>query len=546
MNLAIQSPSDHMAISRMFGHVNPNTYSPMEYARTLAPVIENRLRTGPIGIANSQLDPHNNGVRLTLVCERTFLVRPQQGADANTVLHESGQPAQSDFNAFIGSLFESAEKLTDVTLVDAIGNTHTLKRSDIPSRKQSLAEDGPLDLSPLTEGGLSPFESAPHGGANPACRIAEAKITDDGMMWTFGVQGDTAAEASKLAKVRPTKAVPSVNAAQNRMVWFDVDEEDKETARKVLSRELGKAGFTVEALTEAAIRPRDIQDAIELLKHNGFDRPITAMHKGPNFWRIGASGRGDAEQAKADLMSDRIARQVEVFENGGVTFFVLINGPAQGNRWQVVGELSERSCVDDDDDTNENAATAAAMKRNHNIEQTVAGAFAKKGQQTESLAEDVAAFIGERADFIGAAERLLSDSEADPKQRNQEGLGYRAYLRQVITKKDPGYLTKSEDQEIKAGALRARQDVIDLAGTMQAESQEPLNEVMSLTPAYGRDYQSKAAVLADFNDNKDFIIADIMSRWDGKPANKSDLQAAGEKMVNIRYDNLRKVAVVKL
>ena len=28
---------------------------------------------------------------------------------------------------------------------------------------------------------------------------------------------------------------------------------------------------------------------------------------------------------------------------------------------------------------------------------------------------------------------------------------------------------------------------------------------MILTPAYGRDYKSKAALLADFNANKDFI-----------------------------------------
>jgi len=46
---------------------------------------------------------------------------------------------------------------------------------------------------------------------------------------------------------------------------------------------------------------------------------------------------------------------------------------------------------------------------------------------------------------------------------------------------------------------------------------------MTLTPAYGRDYKSKKAVLADWEAGKDFIIADIMSKWDGKPANKSDL-----------------------
>ena len=69
---------------------------------------------------------------------------------------------------------------------------------------------------------------------------------------------------------------------------------------------------------------------------------------------------------------------------------------------------------------------------------------------------------------------------------------------------------------------------------------------MTLTPAYGRDYKSKAAALADFEAGKDFIIADIASRWSGKPANKQDLQAAGETRVMLRYDQLRKVAEVKL
>jgi len=68
---------------------------------------------------------------------------------------------------------------------------------------------------------------------------------------------------------------------------------------------------------------------------------------------------------------------------------------------------------------------------------------------------------------------------------------------------------------------------------------------MTLTPAYGRDYKSKAAVLAAWNANKDFIIADVFSRWSGKPANKSDLAAAGEVGIIIRYDNLRKVVAVK-
>ncbi len=66
---------------------------------------------------------------------------------------------------------------------------------------------------------------------------------------------------------------------------------------------------------------------------------------------------------------------------------------------------------------------------------------------------------------------------------------------------------------------------------------------MTLTPAYGRDYKSKAAALADFDDNTDFIINDAFSPWDGKPVNKAQL--SGQK-VTIRYSNLKKVFVVQV
>jgi hypothetical protein len=67
---------------------------------------------------------------------------------------------------------------------------------------------------------------------------------------------------------------------------------------------------------------------------------------------------------------------------------------------------------------------------------------------------------------------------------------------------------------------------------------------MTLTPAYGRDYKSKKAVLEDFNSDKDFIINDFTSRWDGKPVNKAQLLEEGVHQVNIRYQRLTKVCVV--
>lgn len=69
---------------------------------------------------------------------------------------------------------------------------------------------------------------------------------------------------------------------------------------------------------------------------------------------------------------------------------------------------------------------------------------------------------------------------------------------------------------------------------------------MTLTPAYGRDYKSKAAAEKDFRDGKDFIINDMFHQHDGKPCNINDLKKAGCKTVNIRYKGLRQATVIKV
>lgn len=68
---------------------------------------------------------------------------------------------------------------------------------------------------------------------------------------------------------------------------------------------------------------------------------------------------------------------------------------------------------------------------------------------------------------------------------------------------------------------------------------------MNLTPAYGRDYGSRAAILADLKSGKDFIIADMSSPYNGKPINNVGLVNVGRD-VTVRYSNLRKVAVFKV
>ncbi len=67
---------------------------------------------------------------------------------------------------------------------------------------------------------------------------------------------------------------------------------------------------------------------------------------------------------------------------------------------------------------------------------------------------------------------------------------------------------------------------------------------MTLTPAYGRDYKSAKAAKADYNADKDFVINDVSSPWDGSYVNKSQLKDQGNRPINIRFNQLRKVTVI--
>ena len=69
-----------------------------------------------------------------------------------------------------------------------------------------------------------------------------------------------------------------------------------------------------------------------------------------------------------------------------------------------------------------------------------------------------------------------------------------------------------------------------------------------LTPAYGRDYKSKAAVLIDWDKNLDFIINDIFNKWDGKPCNKQDInncRLSTSRIFKFRYARNTKVFIHK-
>ncbi len=68
--------------------------------------------------------------------------------------------------------------------------------------------------------------------------------------------------------------------------------------------------------------------------------------------------------------------------------------------------------------------------------------------------------------------------------------------------------------------------------------------MMTLTPAYGRDYKTADAAKTSWYRGDDWIIADISSRWSGKPVNRSQLLESGEDVtVKLRYADLKKVCV---
>lgn len=69
---------------------------------------------------------------------------------------------------------------------------------------------------------------------------------------------------------------------------------------------------------------------------------------------------------------------------------------------------------------------------------------------------------------------------------------------------------------------------------------------MTLVPAYGRDYRSKAEVEADWNADKDFRIASV-GRWMGAYVNRRQLVESGDvQSVCIRYRKLGQVVVLKV
>jgi hypothetical protein len=65
-----------------------------------------------------------------------------------------------------------------------------------------------------------------------------------------------------------------------------------------------------------------------------------------------------------------------------------------------------------------------------------------------------------------------------------------------------------------------------------------------LSPAYGRDYKSKAALLADWESGKDFILHSI---WESGYCSIRDIASLAEQgidSISFRYGGMRKVFIL--
>ena len=77
-------------------------------------------------------------------------------------------------------------------------------------------------------------------------------------------------------------------------------------------------------------------------------------------------------------------------------------------------------------------------------------------------------------------------------------------------------------------------------------------KILTITPAYGRDYDSAPAAIADFEKGRDFIVVDLFSSpsANGRYVNINDLKdfrARGKyQQIKIRYKSLKRVAIHNL
>ena len=105
----------------------------------------------------------------------------------------------------------------------------------------------------------------------------------------------------------------------------------------------------------------------------------------------------------------------------------------------------------------------------------------------------------------------------------------------------PGHLEEASLGQVSLGLARAERK--NLVFPASGAGAKLLKQDASIRK---RDYKSKKAVQEDWNADKDFIVADITDPHCGRYINKQDALKGGIKSVNIRYQKLTKVAVIKV
>ena len=73
-----------------------------------------------------------------------------------------------------------------------------------------------------------------------------------------------------------------------------------------------------------------------------------------------------------------------------------------------------------------------------------------------------------------------------------------------------------------------------------------MNHTLTVSNAYGRDFKNKAQILEHYNSNKDFQNLNLLSYQleTGAIINKQDAERFKVGYLNVRYNNLPKIAVI--
>ena len=69
-----------------------------------------------------------------------------------------------------------------------------------------------------------------------------------------------------------------------------------------------------------------------------------------------------------------------------------------------------------------------------------------------------------------------------------------------------------------------------------------MNHTLTVRNAYGRDFKSKREILEHYNSNKDFQNLNVLTS--GAIVNKQDAKRYKVGYLNVRYNNLMKIAVI--